>query len=84
MGHEPPLLNIGTGEDVTIRELAEIVSRVLGYTGSLVFDTSKPDGTPRKLMDVSKLHSLGWHHTTSLEEGIRRTWESVKDTLLQP
>lgn len=81
---EPPLINIGTGEDVTIRELAEIVSRVLGYTGSLVFDTSKPDGTPRKLMDVSKLHSLGWHHTTSLEEGIRRTWESVKDTLLQP
>lgn len=78
---EPPLVNIGTGEDVTIRELAETVFRVLGYTGGLVFDTSKPDGTPRKLMDVSKLHTLGWHHTTSLEEGIRRTWESVKDAL---
>jgi len=78
---EPPLINIGTGEDVTIRELAETVARVLGYSGSLVFDTSKPDGTPRKLMDVSRLHSLGWHHTTSLEEGIRRTWEQVRDRL---
>ena len=78
---EPPLINIGTGEDVTIRELAETVARVLGYRGSLVFDTSKPDGTPRKLMDVSRLHSLGWHHTTSLEEGIRRTWEQVRDRL---
>lgn len=79
---EPPLINIGTGEDVTIRELADTVSRVLGYRGSLVFDTSKPDGAPRKLMDVSKLHSLGWHHTTSLEDGIRRTWEHVRGTLL--
>jgi GDP-L-fucose synthase len=78
---EPPLINIGTGEDVTIRELAETVSRVLGYTGSLVFDTTKPDGTPRKLMDVSRLHALGWCHTTSLEDGIRRTWEQVRDRL---
>jgi GDP-L-fucose synthase len=78
----PPLINIGTGEDVTIRELAETVARVLGYTGSLVFDTSKPDGTPRKLMDVARLHSLGWRHTTSLEEGIRRTWNQVHDRLL--
>ena len=78
---EPPLINIGTGEDVTIRELAETVSRVLGYRGSLVFDTSKPDGTPRKLMDVSRLHALGWRHTTSLEEGIRRTWDKVRDRL---
>ena len=78
---DPPLINIGTGEDVTIRELAETVSRVLGFKGSLEFDTSKPDGTPRKLMDVSRLHSLGWRHTTNLEEGIRRTWEQVRERL---
>lgn len=77
----PPLINIGTGEDVTIRELAEMVARVLGFNGRLVFDTSKPDGTPRKLMDVTRLHSLGWHHKTGLEEGIRRTWEQVRDRL---
>jgi len=77
----PPLINIGTGEDVTIRELAETVARVLGFRGTLVFDTTKPDGTPRKLMDVTRLHSLGWHHTTSLEQGIRRTWDEVQSTL---
>ena len=81
---EPPLINIGSGEDVTIRELAETVGRVLGFKGSLTFDATKPDGTPRKLMDVSRLHALGWHHTTSLEEGIKKTWESVKHTLFQP
>jgi GDP-L-fucose synthase len=79
---EPPLINIGSGEDVTIRELAETVCRVLGFTGQLTFDTTKPDGTPRKLMDVSRLHGLGWHHTTSLEAGIQKTWDSVKDALL--
>ncbi|MEG9437162.1 GDP-L-fucose synthase [Edaphobacter sp. HDX4] len=78
---DPPLINIGTGEDVTIRELAETVARVLGFKGKLEFDSTKPDGTPRKLMDVGRLHSLGWHHTTHLEEGIRRTWEQVKDRL---
>lgn len=72
----PPLINIGTGEDVTIRELAETVARVLDFQGRLVFDTTKPDGTPRKLMDVSRLHALGWRHSTGLEEGIRRTLES--------
>jgi GDP-L-fucose synthase len=77
----PPLINIGTGEDVTIRELAETVARVLGFDGALVFDTTKPDGTPQKLLDVSLLHSLGWRHTTSLEEGLRRTWEAVRDQL---
>ena len=74
----PPLINIGTGEDVTIRELAETVARVLGFRGELVFDSSKPDGTPRKLMDVGRLHGLGWRHTTGLEDGIRRTWELVR------
>ena len=78
LADEPPLINIGTGEDVTIRELAETVARVLGFAGSLRFDTTKPDGTPRKLMDVGRLHRLGWHHTTSLEAGIRRTWETAR------
>jgi GDP-L-fucose synthase len=75
----PPLINIGTGEDVTIRELAEMVARVLGFEGELVFDASKPDGTPRKLMDVGKLHRLGWRHTTELEQGIAKTWELVRN-----
>jgi GDP-L-fucose synthase len=78
---EPPLINIGTGEDVTIRELAETVARVLGFDGDLVFDATKPDGTPRKLMDVTRLHALGWRHTTSLELGIARTWELVRNQL---
>jgi GDP-L-fucose synthase len=77
----PPLINIGTGEDVTIRELAETVARVIGFEGQLVFDTSKPDGTPRKLMDVTRLHNLGWRHSTELEQGIRRTWDAVRDQL---
>ena len=79
--HAPPLINIGTGEDVTIRELAETVGRILGFTGEFVFDTSKPDGTPRKLMDVTRLHTLGWHHRTSLEQGIAQTWAAVRDRL---
>ena len=77
----PPLINIGTGEDVTIRELAETVARVLGFHGQLVFDHTKPDGTPRKLMDVSRLHALGWRHTTTLEQGIRLTWQAVRDQI---
>ena len=77
----PPLINIGTGEDVTILELAEIVARVLGFRGAFAFDTSKPDGTPRKLMDVTRLHNLGWKHVTSLEQGIARTWDVVRGEL---
>ena len=77
----PPLINIGAGEEVTIRELAEIVARVLDFHGALVFDASKPDGTPRKLLDVSLLHSLGWRRTVGLEEGIQRTWEAVRHRL---
>lgn len=75
----PPLINIGTGEDLTIRELAETVARVVGFEGELVFDAGKPDGTPRKLLDVSRMHSLGWHHRIELEEGIRSVYEVVKD-----
>jgi GDP-L-fucose synthase len=77
----PPLINIGTGEDVTIRDLAETVGRLLHFKGEFVFDTTKPDGTPRKLLDVTRLHKLGWHHTTSLEQGIRLTWDAVRDQL---
>jgi GDP-L-fucose synthase len=77
----PPLINIGTGEDITIRELAETVARVLGFKGKLVFDSTKPDGTPRKLMDVTILHQLGWHHSVDLEHGIRLTWNAVNNPL---
>jgi GDP-L-fucose synthase len=69
-GYDGPLVNIGTGTDVTIRELAETVLNVVGFKGQLTFDTSKPDGTPRKLMDVSRLTSLGWRAKTSLSDGI--------------
>lgn len=68
--HSPELINIGTGTDVSIKALAYLIKKITGYEGELRFDTSKPDGTPRKLMDVGKLHNLGWHHTTSLEKGI--------------
>ena len=76
-----PLINIGTGEDVTIRELAELVARELGFNGELRFDTSKPDGTPRKLLDVSKMHALGWRAKTSLPEGIRKTYAAAEQQL---
>jgi Nucleoside-diphosphate-sugar epimerases len=72
---ERELINVGTGEDLTIRELAELVKEVVGYEGELLFDTSKPDGTPRKLMDVSKLHSFGWKHKTGLKEGITKAYQ---------
>jgi GDP-L-fucose synthase len=71
--HGNEFVNIGVGEDVTILEVATIIKEEVGYTGSLVFDTSKPDGTPQKLLDVSALHQLGWKAKTSLREGIRKT-----------
>lgn len=71
----PCFVNLGTGEDVTVRELAETVSRVVGYQGGLVFDASKPDGTPRKLQDVSRVHRLGWKHSVELDEGISKTYQ---------
>ena len=74
-GYSGPLVNIGTGTDVTIRELAETVTRVLGFAGDLTFDASKPDGTPRKLMDVSRLTQLGWRASTRLEDGIRLAYQ---------
>jgi GDP-L-fucose synthase len=70
----PALINVGTGEEVTIRELALQVKDVVGFTGELEFDTAKPDGTPRKLCDVSRIHSLGWRHRIGLEEGLMETY----------
>ena len=71
-----PLINVGTGEDLTIRELAETVAKAVGYTGKFVQDTSKPDGTMRKVMDVSKIYGLGWRASTNLKEGINLTYKS--------
>jgi GDP-L-fucose synthase len=78
---QAPLINIGTGEDLTIRELAELVARELGFKGELRFDTSKPDGTPRKLLDVSRIHALGWRAKTTLPEGIRKTYAAAGEQL---
>jgi GDP-L-fucose synthase len=73
----PEIVNIGTGEDVTIGELAETIRGIVGYEGRLAFDTSKPDGTPRKLLDVSRLHGLGWRHRIDLREGIAGVYGQV-------
>ncbi len=68
------LYNIGTGEDLTIKALAETIQKVVGHTGNIVWDSSKPDGTPRKLMDISKMHALGWKHQVDLNLGIEKTY----------
>ncbi len=68
------LYNIGTGKDLTIKELALIIQKIIGHKGDIVWDTSKPDGTPRKLLDVSKMKAIGWQYTTELEEGIKKTY----------
>lgn len=72
---EEGLVNIGTGEDISIKDLAILIKDIIGYEGEIKFDTSKPDGTPRKLMDVSKLHSKGWKHTIELEDGIKLAYQ---------
>jgi GDP-L-fucose synthase len=72
-------LNIGTGEDITIRELVETVKSVVGFDGAIVFDTAQPDGTPRKLLDVSRLHALGWRHRIAFDEGLRQTYRWFQD-----
>lgn len=69
------LYNVGTGEDLTIKDLAETIQKAVGHTGEIIWDSTKPDGTPRKLMDVSKMHELGWKHKVDLEEGIKKTYE---------
>lgn len=76
-----PFVNIGTGQDLTIKELAEMIKIIVGYEGTLKFNPAKPDGTPRKLLDVSKLNVLGWQANTSLEDGLKRTYEWYKANL---
>ena len=71
----PEIINVGCGEDISIRELAELICDVVGFKGELTWDTTKPDGTPRKLLDVSKVHALGWCHSIALRDGIARTYE---------
>lgn len=78
---EPGLVNIGVGHDISILELAQLVSRTVGYEGRIEHDLTKPDGTPRKLMDVSKLHAFGWQAKIGLEEGVQAVYEEVKDKL---
>ena len=74
-------INIGTGKELTIRELAELVVKAIGFSGKIEFDSSKPDGTPRKLIDVSKLHSLGWTHKVEIEDGVQKLYDWYKESL---
>ena len=76
----PPLINVGYGSDISIRSLALTIAKVLGYEGRLVFDSSKPDGTPRKLMDSGRLMALGWKPKVHLEEGIQRAFETARNS----
>jgi GDP-L-fucose synthase len=78
------LLNIGTGEDVMIREFAETVMRCVGLDAELIFDASKPDGTPRKLLDVSRMRGLGWMARTPLDEGIRMAYQDFQRAYSTP
>lgn len=75
------LYNVGTGEDLTIKHLAETIQKITGHQGAIIWDSTKPDGTPRKLMDVSKMHDLGWKHQISLEDGIRKTYNWFLDNI---
>ncbi len=74
-------LNVGTGEDISIKELAELIQRLVGYEGKLVFDATKPDGMPKKLLDVGKLHEAGWHHKIQFEDGLKKTIDWYTSTL---
>ncbi|MDQ5971627.1 MAG: GDP-L-fucose synthase [Patescibacteria group bacterium] len=76
--NSPEIINIGTGVDLSILELANMVKEIVGYKGSIIWDSTKPDGTPRKLLDVTKIETLGWKHSLELKEGIKLTWEWYK------
>jgi GDP-L-fucose synthase len=71
----PALINVGSGQEISIADLARLVKEIVGFDGELVFDTSKPDGTPRKLADSSRLNALGWHHRISFKEGVRDAYQ---------
>jgi len=84
---EPPLINVGSGEGISIKNLVELIANIVGFKGDIIFDTTKPDGTPHKVMDVSRIHHLGWHARTSLEDGLRSvytdiacSWESTSNS----
>ncbi len=79
--NEPELINIGTGKDLSIKDLAFLIKNITGFAGDIIFDPSMPDGTPRKLLDVSKLHSLGWKHKIDLETGIKLAYEDFKTNI---
>lgn len=72
--NSPEIINIGVGSDISIKDLAELIKRTIGFNGEIIWDSSKPDGTPRKLMDVSKINTLGWKSSLSLEDGIKNTY----------
>ena len=81
---EPEIINVGTGTDISIRELVDLIVRVSEYKGQVTFDTTKPDGTPRKLLDVTRLAALGWKPAIGLEEGIAGTWRWYVNRQRQP
>ena len=74
-------INVGTGKELTIKELSQLIVKTVGFTGEIVFDASKPDGTMRKLIDVSKLHSLGWHHKVEIEEGVQKLFDWYRESI---
>lgn len=78
---ESEIINIGTGEDISIKELAEIVRDIVGFVGGIKWDTSKPDGIPRKLLDVSRLHTVGWKHKIDLLDGVKSTYKWYEDQI---
>ena len=80
LNSETCIVNIGTGQDISIFELAQLIKDIVGYNGKISWDSTKPDGTPRKLMDVSKLNKLGWKSQISLKQGIKQTYEWYKST----
>ena len=77
--NDSEIVNVGTGEDIAIKDLAELIKKVVGYEGNLVWDTSKPDGTPRKLLDVSKINNLGWQYQIKLATGVKATYKWYKE-----
>ena len=79
--NDRPPVNVGVGEDISIIQLAEMIKELVGFKGRIVLDATKPDGTPRKILDVRKLHSLGWRHKISLKEGLRQVYEDYKTTI---